>query len=192
MDISSAEIILASASPRRRQLMEQVGICFKVLPSSGEEIIRGSNPSETVKLLSADKASEVSERLNADGITDRLVIGADTVVALDGRILGKPCSEENAFEMIKGIQGRSHSVITGVTVIYRGKTVSFAEETKVFVYPMSDDEITEYIARGESMDKAGAYGIQGYFARYVRKINGDYNNVVGLPVARLLHEIKKM
>ena len=121
------------------------------------------------------------------------VVGADTVVAIDGMILGKPKDEAEAKAMLRRLAGATHSVFTGVALIAPdGRSLSETDETKVTFRPLSDEEISAYVACGESMDKAGAYGIQGYFARYVRKINGDYNNVVGLPVARLLHEIKKM
>lgn len=190
MDINNVDIVLASASPRRRQILEQVGIHFVVLPSTCEEIICGSEPQEIVRQLSRDKAQDVVLKLNKQSDRPCLVIGADTIVVSDGRILGKPQSESEAFQMIEGIQGKSHSVLTGVTLIYGDRTVSFVEETKVYVYPMSRPEIAGYIAWGESMDKAGAYGIQGRFAQYVKCIDGDYNNVVGLPVARLMHEIK--
>ena len=192
MDINNTDVILASASPRRRQLLEQVGVRFQVRTSEAEEIIRGRDPYETVKLLSEDKAREVADKTAGSAGRPKLIIGADTVVVSHGRILGKPHSEEEAFRMIEDIQGSSHSVMTGVTIICGDKAVSFVEETKVNVYPMSHEEIAGYIACGESMDKAGAYGIQGNFAMYVQGIEGDYNNVVGLPVARLMHEIMKL
>lgn len=191
MNIRDTRIILASASPRRLALLSQVGVECEVIPSGCEEIIRESRPDMIVKQLAYDKAHDVFDRLSGtDG--NLLIIGADTVVAVDDRILGKPHSGEEAFDMIKLIQGREHSVITGVNIISKERSVSFAEETAVRVYPMSDGEISEYIACGESMDKAGAYGIQGAFAAYISGITGDYNNVVGLPVSRLIHEIKKM
>ena len=191
MNIKDTKIILASASPRRLALLGQVGIDCEVIPSGCDEIIRESIPERIVKQLASDKAHDVSERLGSD-YDGAIVIGADTVVAVDERILGKPHSYEEAFDMIKLIQGREHSVITGVNIICKGREVCFAETTGVSVYPMSDEEIEEYLACGESMDKAGAYGIQGFFAAYILGINGDYNNVVGLPVSRLIHEIKKM
>lgn len=125
------------------------------------------------------------------------MIGADTVVSSEGRILGKPASEEEAEEMIRSLAGKSHQVYTGVTLIWKEpsgetKRSSFAEGTDVFVYPMDEEEIRAYARCGEPMDKAGAYGIQGRFAAYVEKIEGDYSNVVGLPVGRLYQEIKKL
>lgn len=191
MNIKDTKIVLASASPRRLALLEQVGVECEVIPSEREEIIREISPERIVRQLASDKAHDVFDRLpGTDGNT--LVIGADTVVAVDGRILGKPHSYEEAFDMIKLIRGREHNVITGVDIIGKDREVRFSEVTGVRVYPMSDEEIEEYLSCGESMDKAGAYGIQGFFAAYILGINGDYNNVVGLPVSRLIHEIKKM
>lgn len=191
MNIKDTKIVLASASPRRLALLEQVGVECEVIPSEREEIIREISPERIVRQLASDKAHDVFDRLpGTDGNT--LVIGADTVVAVDGRILGKPHSYEEAFDMIKLIRGREHNVITGVDIIGKDREVCFSEVTGVMVYPMSDEEIEEYLSCGESMDKAGAYGIQGFFAAYILGINGDYNNVVGLPVSRLIHEIKKM
>lgn len=191
MNIKDTKIVLASASPRRLALLEQVGVECEVIPSEREEIIREISPERIVRQLASDKAHDVFDRLpGTDGNT--LVIGADTVVAVDGRILGKPHSYEEAFDMIKLIRGREHNVITGVDIIGEDREVCFSEVTGVRVYPMSDEEIEEYLSCGESMDKAGAYGIQGFFAAYILGINGDYNNVVGLPVSRLIHEIKKM
>lgn len=191
MNIKDTKIVLASASPRRLALLEQVGVECEVIPSEREEIIREISPERIVRQLASDKAHDVFDRLpGTDGNT--LVIGADTVVAVDGRILGKPHSYEEAFDMIKLIRGREHNVITGVDIIGKDREACFSEVTGVRVYPMSDEEIEEYLSCGESMDKAGAYGIQGFFAAYILGINGDYNNVVGLPVSRLIHEIKKM
>ena len=191
MNIKDTKIVLASASPRRLALLEQVGVKCEVIPSEREEIIREISPDRIVRQLASDKAHDVFDRLpGTDGNT--LVIGADTVVAVDGRILGKPHSYEEAFDMIKLIRGREHNVITGVDIIGKHIKKNISEVTGVRVYPMSDEEIEEYLSCGESMDKAGAYGIQGFFAAYILGINGDYNNVVGLPVSRLIHEIKKM
>ena len=185
------QIILASVSPRRRELLGMLGVQFQIQPAVGEEILTTTDPAEAVKELSAQKAGEIAEK--ADG--DTLVIGADTVVALDGEILGKPGSNEGAFAMIKKLQGRTHSVFTGVTVIDCGgrkretRIRTFAEETKVIVSAMTDQQIWDYVNLGESLDKAGAYGIQGAFGVFVEKIDGDYNNVVGLPVSRLYREL---
>lgn len=182
------KIILASGSPRRRELLEQIGVKFEIITANGEEVITASDPKEVVKELSMQKAREVADR--CDGT---LIIGADTVVAANGKILGKPRDKEDAVNMLRLIQGNSHEVLTGVTVLMprTGREICFAEVTKVHVYPMSEAQIEAYVESGEPMDKAGAYGIQGAFAAYVRGIEGDYNNVVGLPVGRLYQEMLK-
>lgn len=180
------KIILASGSPRRKELLEQIGIKFEICKAEGEEVIIFSDPAEVVENLSVQKAREVSEKCDGD-----IIIGADTVVAMDGQIFGKPKDREDAVRMLQMLQGKEHQVLTGVAVILRNenKTISFAEETTVSVYPMSEKQIERYIDSGEAMDKAGAYGIQGKFATYVSGIKGDYNNVVGLPVGRLYQEV---
>ncbi|HJC46537.1 MAG TPA: septum formation protein Maf [Candidatus Lachnoclostridium pullistercoris] len=187
-------IVLASGSPRRRELLEQIGIRAEVIPSSVEEKVTSTVPGKVVLELSGQKAEDVAGKLTG---ADVLVIGADTVVSAGGRILGKPGSEKEAQEMIRSLAGTSHQVYTGVSLIYRDregaeKRTAFAEKTDVFVYPMDEEEILSYAGCGEPMDKAGAYGIQGRFAAYVEKIDGDYNNVVGLPVGRLYQEIKRL
>ncbi len=187
------KIILASASPRRRELLEQIHIPFEVLVSDVEEQITTTVPRLLVQELSRQKAQVVfSTLLKNQGAEagDVLVIGADTVVACDGQILGKPKSEAQAEEMLSLLQGRTHQVYTGVTLLYREKSHSFYEETAVSFYPMSREEIAAYVNTKDPMDKAGAYGIQGLCARYISGIEGDYNNVVGLPVGRLYQELK--
>lgn len=179
------KIILASGSPRRRELLEQIGVKFEIHKAEGEEKITSSIPEEAVKELSLQKAKEVSGKYDGD-----VIIGADTVVAVDGQILGKPADRADAVRMLRLLQGKEHQVITGVTVLLKknGRTVNFAEVTKVYIFPMTEEQIEQYIETGEPMDKAGAYGIQGKFAVYVSGIEGDYNNVVGLPVGRLYQE----
>lgn len=190
------KLILASASPRRKELLEQIGVKFDILAAKGEETAVSANPEQLVVELSAQKAAEVAESLPAD--TDHiLVLGADTVVAFGGEILGKPKNEEDAARMLRMLSGNTHSVYTGVTAIIidsegEKQLHSFYEETKVTMYPMTDRQILSYISTGEPMDKAGAYGIQGKFAVYIEKIDGDYNNVVGLPVARVYQELRKL
>ncbi len=180
------KIILASASPRRKELLEQIGAVFEIHKAEGEERITSALPQEVVLELSQQKAEEVSCACAGD-----VIIGADTVVAAEGQILGKPKNFEDAVRMLELLQGKSHEVITGVTVILKEeqKTVSFAETTRVHVFPMTKAQIEAYVRSGEPMDKAGAYGIQGRFAAYVSGIEGDYNNVVGLPVGRLYQEL---
>lgn len=183
-------IILASASPRRRELLEQIGVEFRVIPAKGEEVITKQVPSEAVEELSRQKAAEV-----AAGIEEGIVIGSDTVVSLDGKIVGKPADREDARRMLRRIQGGVHSVFTGVTVLVKenGNTTcrTFSKETRVHVYPMTEQETERYLDTGEPMDKAGAYGIQGKFAAWVESIEGDYNNVVGLPVSALWQVLKE-
>ena len=186
------KIILASASPRRRELLEQIGAVFEVCPAKGEEKITKTEPGEAAEELSLEKGREVF-LAQEDDVT---VIGADTIVVLDGKILGKPGSKDEAVRMLSALRGRTHQVFTGVTVMSReeGKVreVTFHESTQVSFYPMSDREIQDYVLDGEPMDKAGAYGIQGKGAVFIREIRGDYNNVVGLPIARLYQELKNM
>ncbi len=196
---------MASASPRRRELLEQVGILFEVCPAKGEEIIRGTLPEEIVSELSAQKAGEVASMLRQYGKDheelmtpqDMMVIGADTVVAIDGQILGKPKDEADAERMLSLLSGRTHEVYTGVTILLMSRSGkagghTFCEKTSVTMSELSGEEIRRYIATGEPMDKAGAYGIQGKCAVYIDKIEGDYNNVVGLPVAAIYRELKKL
>lgn len=188
-------IILASASPRRRELLEQIKIPFEVQVSHVEEKVTSREPARVVEELSSQKAHAVSEQ-TAGSAEAILVIGADTVVALDDQILGKPSGEAAAVEMLRRLSGREHQVYTGVTLLYRAADGSvqekcFHERTNVFFCPMSEAEIREYAATGDPLDKAGAYGIQGLCARYISGIEGDYNNVVGLPVGRLYQEIKE-
>ena len=188
------DIVLASASPRRSELLKQIGLEFRVCVSNAEEVIHHKEPSEVVKELSVQKATAVYELLQGRQEVCDLIIGADTVVACDGKILGKPETKEDAVGMLRLLQGRSHEVYTGVCLIHgrTGARKSFFEETKVVFCPMTEEEITEYVNTKDCMDKAGSYGIQGFCARYIKGIEGDYNNVVGLPVCRLYQEIKSM
>ena len=187
------KFILASASPRRRELLEQVGAEFEVIPAQGEEKITSNKPQDAVLELSAQKAREVAGRLQE---ADAVVLGADTVVAFGGNILGKPRDEADAARILSLLSGNTHSVYTGVTVIVlqggERKEYSFYEETEVTMYPMTEQQISSYICTGEPMDKAGAYGIQGKGAVFVEKIQGDYNYVVGLPVAKIFQLIGKL
>ncbi|MBQ8946199.1 MAG: septum formation protein Maf [Lachnospiraceae bacterium] len=190
---------LASASPRRRELMEQTGFCFEVRVSGADENIPVTDPAGLVEQLSAIKAGSVAGELIAEGTHEErfMVIGADTVVSIDGKILGKPVDEQDASRMLREISGRTHSVFTGVTVVMvcqgaEAGRVTFHEETKVTIAEMTDSEIAGYVAGGDPMDKAGAYGIQSGAAVFVSSIEGDYYNVVGLPVCSLYHNIKRL
>lgn len=199
------QIILASASPRRKELLEQIGISFEICPAKGEEIITKTAPAEVVMELAGQKAREVAVMIKAYGAMheecvtpqDILIIGADTVVAAEERILGKPKDEEDAARMLSLLSGKTHEVYTGVALLFlsasgRAGEHVFFERTRVTMGDMDEQEIRRYIATGEPMDKAGAYGIQGKCAIYVKGIEGDYNNVVGLPVAALYRELKKL
>ena len=204
-------MILASGSPRRRDLLEQAGLEFEVIVSDVEEIVTKTNPDEVVLELSEQKCAAVANDFmqnvpgNLGNLIDLetggiLVIGADTVVSLDNKILGKPEDAKDALKMLMNLSGRVHEVYTGVTckvLKYNSFTegmlemdsFSFFVETKVNMYPFDEYEALDYIATGEPMDKAGAYGIQGIGERLVESINGDYNNVVGLPLSRLMKEL---
>ena len=176
-------IILASGSPRRRELLEQVGLKdFEILsPDVDESVEPGLSPAGMVEALSRRKAEAAAVKAGPED----LIIAADTVVALDGAVLGKPKDEAEAFSMLSALSGREHRVYTGVTVLRGGRAVTEHEETAVAFREVSPEEIRGYIATGEPMDKAGAYGIQGRGALLVGGIRGDYCNVVGLPVFRL-------
>lgn len=182
------KIILASGSPRRKELLTLAGVHFTVIPSGADENINKEtlSPAQTVEALASLKASDVFSRC-----PDCAVIGSDTVVASDGRILGKPTDCDDAFNMLSALSGKTHSVFTGVCIKTPEHTTVFSEETRVTFYPLTPDEIYEYIATGEPMDKAGSYGIQGKGCTLVQRIDGDYFNVVGLPVARTVRELKK-
>ncbi len=225
-------LILASNSPRRRELLQQVGLEFQAIPSDCEEICTLEAPEALVEELARQKAENVAEKLrraehlpeenqkkgnpsksalqmkNKEGLSESvlqanggelIVLGADTVVALDGNILGKPKDEEDAFRMIQRLQGRVHQVYSGVALITLSESDrevmaerTFHAKTEVEVVPMEEEEIRAYIATGEPMDKAGAYGIQGRFAAYIKGIAGDYYNVVGLPLSKLVLEMKAL
>lgn len=189
-------MILASASPRRRELLALLGLDYEVIPAEGEEHISKNEPSEVVEELAMTKATEVYEKLLKEKEEPILVIGADTVVVDQNQILGKPKDAEDAVSTLNRLQNHTHQVYTGVAIrIWRdGKSISriFHEKTDVTMYPMTTEEIMDYVSGGEPMDKAGSYGIQGQAARFVKSICGDYNNVVGLPVARLYQELKEI
>lgn len=179
-------IILASQSPRRRELMGLITKAFEVKVSEVDESLpEGISPRDAVMYLSKIKAEPFKNE-------QQIVIGADTVVAIDDKILGKPKDKQNAFDMLKMLSGKTHSVFTGVTITKGESTNTFAVETRVTFFELSDQEILDYIATKEPMDKAGAYGIQGYGSLLVKEIQGDYFNVVGLPVSKLNQELKKI
>lgn len=189
MPEEKVKIILASNSPRRKELLEQIGLTeFKVsAPNVDETVEDGLSPAQMVEELSRRKANAAAWKANPNA----LIIAADTVVAVDGQVLGKPRSEAGAFDMLRALSGREHQVYTGVTVLQGGRAATEHEKTAVTFRELSDGEIWGYIATGEPMDKAGAYGIQGIGALLVSGIRGDYSNVVGLPVFRLGRMLKE-
>ncbi len=207
-------IILASASPRRRELLSQILPEFDVIPSEVEEVITKEEPGEIAIELAAEKALAVAEQVISSGgsahddtedtgeftlygADDTLVIGADTIVVHRGKILGKPRDKMDAYNTLTELANDTHEVYTGVCLLYvkpdgRSMQYPFYERTDVTFYPMKGEEIAEYVASGDPMDKAGSYGIQSGCAKYIRGISGDYNNVVGLPLARLYQELREL
>jgi septum formation protein len=181
------KIILASASPRRQELIKMITEEVIVNPCDCDETIKaGLVGKEIAEYLSSIKGEAVKEHFNED-----VIVSADTIVCLGSSVLGKPKSETDAFDMLRQLSGKTHSVFTGVTIIKGDRKKTFSQETKVTFYDLSDEEINEYIASGECFDKAGSYGIQGKGGLLVKGIDGDYFNVVGLPVARLKRELSE-
>ena len=188
------KIILASASPRRRELMQQAGYEFEIQVSHKEETYTSETPDEIVKELALLKARDIAEQ---NAVKDLVVIGADTVVAYQGAILGKPKSKEEAFAMIQSFQGNKHQVYTGVAILSydvagNETVVNHAVKTDVYVNAITDEEILKYIENDNVMDKAGSYGIQSGFAIHIEKIEGDYFNVVGLPISYIYNILKEI
>jgi septum formation protein len=213
--ITDIPIILASNSPRRRELLAQAGYNFTVIPSGCNEDTDILIPKDFVMELAARKARDVYDKVMSDtGVQDNcivkavdnnlhdnstssfIVIGSDTVVALNGRILGKPVDYDDAYNTLNSLSGQTHNVYTGVSIIYyNGNDThisTFYENTEVTFYPMSHEEITWYLSTGDPMDKAGSYGIQTQGGLFIKEIKGDYNNVVGLPLAKVYHEINRL
>lgn len=180
-------IILASKSPRRKELLSLIYDDFEIIVSDVDETTEEIDKEKVPLILSERKADKIHETEK-----DALIIAADTIVLLDNRIFGKPEDRDAAFSMIKSLSGRTHKVITGCTLICKGKKSTFSETTEVTFKYLTDKEIMDYVETDEPYDKAGAYGIQGKAGLFVESINGDYNNVVGLPVERLKKEIDKI
>lgn len=194
--LENVNVILASASPRRTELLTQAGIRHQIIVSGCEEYAMSRIPEEYVMELADLKAKDVFQKYYEEhSEEDFLVIGSDTIVSVNQQILGKPKNGEEAFTMLNMLQANTHQVYTGVAIrgCIHGKCKKhvFFERSDVEVYPMSTDEIERYIATGDCKDKAGAYGIQGSFAVFIKGIRGDYNNIVGLPISRLYQELKK-
>lgn len=184
------KIILASTSPRRKQLLKQIGLKFKVVSSDYEEDMNiKMKPKKLAMHLSLGKAENVAKKYKND-----IIIAADTFIILEDKLLGKPYTKKQAIKTLKMISGKILKVITGFTVIdsKNGKKMSRAVETKIYIKKMTNKEINEYVATGEPLDKAGAFGIQERGAVFIKKIEGDYSNVVGLPLYELTRVLKKM
>ncbi|MBM6619749.1 Maf family protein [Bacillus suaedaesalsae] len=181
-------LILASSSPRRKELLTNLGITFDVSASTIEEIINPSHtPEEVVVSLASQKARDVAKQY-----PNSIVVGADTIVVKNTNILGKPKDEEEAFKMLSMLSGTTHHVLTGVALVKAGSVHSFYVDTEVTFWPLSKEDIKQYIQSKEPFDKAGSYGIQGLGAAFVKEIKGDYFSVVGLPVSTLIRELKKL
>lgn len=180
------KLVLASKSPRRSEILKNAGFDFIIRTADADETIaEGTNPEDAVVMLAARKAMAVERN------EEEIVLGADTIVVLDDKILGKPKDREDAFNMLRSLSGRVHSVFTGVCAISDKGSMTFAEETKVEFYPLTDEEINVYIDSNDCYDKAGSYGIQGLASKFIRGINGDYFNVVGLPISAVYKKILK-
>ena len=187
-------IILASGSPRRKELLEQAGLDFEILVTDADETIDITEPENIVEELSKRKAMAAARSYLGNGFGDErdaLIVSADTVVAYDGKVMGKPRNEKDALDILMTLSGKTHDVYTGVScILVSDKGIkecsSFVQRTKVTMYSFSEEEALDYISTGEHSDKAGAYGIQGFGARLVERIEGDYNNVVGFPLAAFL------
>ncbi|HOU09384.1 MAG TPA: Maf family protein [Clostridiales bacterium] len=179
-------IVLASSSPRRIELLKTAGLDFQVCPAQGEEYLDPAlPPGEAAVAVARAKALEIAARFPED-----CVIGADTIVVAGGEILGKPKDKAQAAAMLRALSGRTHVVLTGVCLLKGGKEKRFCQSTEVEFYPLTDDEIAAYVDSGEPMDKAGAYGIQGLGCVLVKGIRGDYFNVMGFPVARVVRALR--
>ena len=194
------QIILASESPRRKEIMETMGIPYIVMTSNVEEITKETEPEKIVQALAVLKTGAIEDRLEEhekQGLTlnneDRIIIGADTMVFYKDHALGKPKDAKDAVKILRMLSDNTHEVITGVSIIIfkdgKREQISFAASTKVTVQPLTEEQIIEYIATGEPMDKAGAYAIQGKFGIFIRKIDGDYYNVMGLPITKIYHTL---
>ena len=186
--------ILASASPRRREILGNLGLDFTVLVADADETCELTDPGERVEFISLKKCLAARDKLVSEGMdpadTETIIIASDTLVTLDGEFLGKPRDEADAIRMMELLEGRTHTVASGIAVWHKGRTVTAHELTGVTFAPMSPAEIRAYIATGESFGKAGGYAIQGHAARYITGIQGDYFNVVGLPVRRLYETLR--
>ena len=181
-------LILASNSPRRKQLLEMVGLKFKVVPSNYDEAaLKLKNIYKLPYELAKKKAEAIAKLYPNDTI-----LAADTDVFVDGKMLGKPNGPKGVKQILKALSNKTHFVITGVTIIHKNKKISFESKTKVSFYPITDKEISDYIKTKEPFDKSGAYAIQGFGARFIKKIDGDYYTIMGLPIAQVIKHLEKL
>lgn len=179
-------LILASRSPRRQEILERAGIPFVTRPAEVDETVRdGEEACAYVKRLAREKAEAVA------AAPEDIVLGADTVVVLESEILGKPADSADAARMLRMLSGREHIVMTGICLVIGKDAVEDVEKTRVRFVPLSDEEITEYVASGEPLDKAGAYAIQGLASKFIDRVEGCYFNVVGLPIARVYRHLNR-
>lgn len=182
------ELVLASSSPSRKMLLEQAGVSFEVVVSGVDETVPASlSPAQTVELLAERKGKAVLSLR-----PDKPIIAADSVVSIDGLILGKPKDDQEAKATLRRLSGRTHQIFTGVCLLANGREEVFHQSTKVTFYPLTEEEIADYVALGESQGRAGAYGIEGIGVVLVQSIEGDYSNIVGLPVAETLRRLRKL
>ncbi len=187
------KLVLASASPRRKEILTTLGVAFTVRTAEADETCDLTDPGARVEAIARRKCDAVWEAMAAEGALDgdTMILASDTLVTLDGEFLGKPTDEAHARRMLESLQGRTHTVASGLAIRMDGRTVTAHELTGVTFAPMTADEITAYLQTGESFGKAGAYAVQGYAARFITGIEGDYFNVVGLPVRRLYATLKQ-
>lgn len=187
------KLILASASPRRKEILTTLGVTFTVRTAEADETCDLTDPGARVESIAQRKCAAVREAMAAEGVLDgdTMILASDTLVTLDGEFLGKPTDEADARRMLERLQGHTHTVASGLAIWMNGRTVTAHELTGVTFAPMTEDEITAYLQTGESFGKAGAYAVQGYAARFITGIEGDYFNVVGLPVHRLYATLKQ-
>jgi len=188
--VAQRRVVLASSSPRRQELLSKVGLDFETIPAESDESAVSGTPEQVVQALALEKASGVARRMRG---RDALVIGADTIVYIDGKILGKPADDREAGLMLGMISGRTHVVYTGIAIVdtATGKTLVECEESRVHIRDLAPDEIAAYVKTGEPSDKAGAYAVQGIGSVIVDRIEGCYFNVVGLPMSRLALMLKE-
>lgn len=187
------KLILASASPRRKEILSTLGVEFTVRTADADETCELTDPGARVEAIALRKCLAVEQVLRAEGelTPDTVILASDTLVTLDGLFLGKPSDREDARRMLRLLQGRTHTVVSGLALWQDGRTVTAHEQTGVVFAPMSEEEIETYLRTGESFGKAGAYAVQGHAARYVTGLQGDYFNVVGLPVRRLYQTLQE-